>query len=239
MLRETIYLNDYMIDIYINNLESKTSLPLVILNSYKNEKINEVIDLIREGSSFILIDIKLEDWSKVLSPYKTQMNDNFFKNLNGEGKSHLDFIDNTLIPYLITHLKSNFKLDVSNSLLAGYSLGGLFAIYGGLNSKYISKIVSVSGSLWYPHFLDYVTSLNINRNIKSIYISLGNKEKKTRNRYMKKIEKATLNIYSYLKTKYSNVFFEFNEGNHFFHSNKRLAKGIVYELTLNENKDRI
>lgn len=106
-----------------------------------------MVNLIKEDSSFILADIKLKDWRKILSPYKTQINNNFFKNLNGEGKNHLDFIDNAFIPYLITYLKSNFKLDVSNILLAGYSLGGLFAMYGGLNSKYINKIISVSDSL--------------------------------------------------------------------------------------------
>lgn len=115
-------------------------------------------------------------------------------------------------------------------MLAGYSLGGLFAIYGGLNSKHINRIVSVSGSLWYPNFRNYIVSLKLNNSITSIYISLGDKEKKTRNSLMKEVESETLRIYEYLKSIYQNVYFEFNNGNHFFQKNERLAKGIAHEL---------
>lgn len=80
---ETLYLNDYEIDIYINNLDNRSSIPLIILNSYKEEKLIDVIKLIQKEYSFVLADIKLKDWSKLLSPYKIKSNDFFLKNLNG------------------------------------------------------------------------------------------------------------------------------------------------------------
>ena len=41
-------------------------------------------------------------------------------------------------------------------VIAGYSLAGLFALWAAWNSGYFRRVASVSGSLWYPGFTDYI-----------------------------------------------------------------------------------
>ena len=40
--------------------------------------------------------------------------------------------------------------------IAGYSLAGLFAIYSMYNCDDFDRVASISGSLWFPGFLEYV-----------------------------------------------------------------------------------
>ena len=60
-----------------------------------------------------------------------------------------------------------------------------------------------------------------------IYISLGNKESKTRNVYLKKVQENTEKIVDYYKSEGYDVTFEMNQGNHFKDAALRSAKGIL------------
>lgn len=55
----------------------------------------------------------------------------------------------------------------------------------------------MSGSLWYPEFRDYVQSHEMKRKPEKLYISLGDKEAKTRNPYMKTVRENTEAIVKY------------------------------------------
>lgn len=63
-----------------------------------------------------------------------------------------------------------------------------------------------------------------------IYLSLGDKEKHAKNIFLSNVEEKTLEIYNCFKSKVNEVYFEFNEGNHFQNSNERIAKGISFIL---------
>ena len=65
---------------------------------------------------------------------------------------------------------------------------------------------------------------------KSIYFSLGDKEKKTRNQRMKIVEDAIRDAKNYIASQSIATTFVLNEGNHFQHSMERLAKGIHWTL---------
>lgn len=133
MNKTTFKLNNYDIDLYVNNLDSLKELPLFILNSYKNEKIDEVIDSIKGKYNFIFLDIKVNDWSETLTPYKVSDNGIYLRNLDGKGENHLRFIDDTLIPYIKDYL-SKYNINISKYILLGYSLAGLFAVFAGLST---------------------------------------------------------------------------------------------------------
>ena len=227
MNKTTFKLNNYDIDLYVNNLDSLKELPLFILNSYKNEKIDEVIDSIKGKYNFIFLDIKVNDWSETLTPYKVPDNGIYLRNLDGKGENHLRFIDDTLIPYIKDYL-SKYNINISKYILLGYSLAGLFAVFAGLKSKYINIITSISGSLWYPNLINYINDISFNNNIEFIYLSLGDNEKKTKNEYMKYVEVNTLKLFEAFKSIYKNVYFEFNKGNHFARSNERVIKALYY-----------
>ena len=138
----------------------------------------------------------------------------------------------------ITRIQKNQKIEnileknnkkVEYYIISGYSLAGLFALYTGYKTKKFKKIITVSGSMWYPNFEEYIRKNKINSNINSIYFSLGNLEKLSENPILKTVEEKTKSIEKYLsnfiKTKY-----EENEGNHFKNVAERISKGIKWSL---------
>ena len=61
-----------------------------------------------------------------------------------------------------------------------------------------------------------------------IYLSLGDKESKTKNQYMKNVKKVTERQYEILQndSNVKEVVLEWNTGGHFSDVEKRIAKGI-------------
>ena len=106
--------------------------------------------------------------------------------------------------------------------------GGLFAIYSGYKTDIFRKIVSASGSMWYPNFAEFVKENKISENIDKVYFSLGNKEKNSKNTMLKMVEDKTKEIYDSIGN--INKVYEENEGNHFQDETLRIAKGIKWIL---------
>ena len=74
--------------------------------------------------------------------------------------------------------------------IAGYSLGGLFALYAAYHCDEFRRVASMSGSLWFPDFREYVLSHDFANRPDRIYLSLGDKEAKTRNPVLKTVQEG-------------------------------------------------
>ncbi len=206
----------------------KDVLPFVLINC--DEDAERIYDLCKEMGSpeFILTAVSGFDWNRDLSPWPC---DPVFKGgdpFTGKADEYLSVIVDKLLPEIEKELTKHNKT-ISYRVLAGYSLAGLFALYSAFNCDLFTKIVSASGSLWYPGFLEYVENHPLSDNIDHIYLSLGDKESNTKNPVTQKVEDNTKRIQKILSDK-TDVFFEFNEGNHFKDPELRTAKGIVYVL---------
>ena len=113
---------------------------------------------------------------------------------------------------------------------AGYSLGGLLSLYAAYRTGIFSRLASASGSLWYPGFVDFAGSHSMIRKPERIYLSLGAKEKKTRNAEMRCVEESTRAFCSLCRDRGICTLSEMNPGNHFTEPAKRMAKGIRWLL---------
>ncbi len=168
----------------------------------------------------ILAAFQVEDWNCNLSPWEAPATygDGTF---GGGGKATLEWLENSFIPYL----KEQFG--DRPLILMGYSLAGLFALWAAYESEVFSGIISGSGSLWFDHWDKYVASHNVKSACK-IYLSLGTKEEKTRNKTMALVGDRTRAQEEILKTdpNVQDVILEWNNGGHFADSGERLAKGI-------------
>ena len=111
--------------------------------------------------------------------------------------------------------------------IAGYSLAGLFALYALYQTDVFERAASMSGSLWFPDFKEYVFSHEMKRKPDKLYLSLGDKEAKTRNRYLKAVQENTENIAAHFREEEIDVTLEMNPGNHFKDAALRSAKGIL------------
>ena len=111
--------------------------------------------------------------------------------------------------------------------IAGYSLAGLFALYALYRTDIFARAASMSGSLWFPGFGDFVRSHDMKRAPEKLYLSLGDKEAKTRNPYLKTVQENTEAAVQLYRDRGLDVTWELNPGNHFRDAELRSAKGIL------------
>ena len=117
---------------------------------------------------------------------------------------------------------------MSHVILGGYSLAGLFALWASYQTDRFEGIVAASPSVWFPKWIEYAT---INKPLaKSIYLSLGDKEEKTKNPVMAQVGNAIRKQEELLKGQVEKTILEWNPGNHFVDSEKRMAKGFAWVM---------
>ena len=147
----------------------------------------------------------------------------------GYADDYLELIENEIIPKAEDFITNELHKEIEYFGVAGYSLGGLFALYSGYKTDIFKRVVSASGSMWYPNFAEYVKKNEISKKIDKIYFSLGNKEKNSKIEILKTVEDKTKEIYDYLSNNI-NTTYEENQGNHFQEGILRMAKGIKWIL---------
>lgn len=114
--------------------------------------------------------------------------------------------------------------------LAGYSLAGLFAVYSSYRVRAFHRVASISGSLWYPGFREYVLSNEMAGKPTHAYFSLGDREDRTGNPYMKTVREHTEAIAALRREQGIEVMYQLNPGNHFKNIARRTAAGIAWML---------
>lgn len=222
-------INNKIINIFCNDTKTK-ELPVILLNTFNNEGKNIWEKCNKLGANeFILVSIAKMSWHNDLTPWEYSP---FYKGDSkylGYADSYLKEIENDFIPKVEEYITNKLNKKISYYGIAGYSLGGLFALYSGFKTDRFKRIASASGSLWYPKFSEFVKSNKLSDNIDKIYFSLGNKESKSKNEVLSTVENKTKKIYEYI-SKSINSIYEENEGNHFKDSILRMAKGIKWIL---------
>ena len=131
---------------------------------------------------------------------------------------------------LFFNLEASLRLPKPDRSIVGVSLSGHFAVWASLSMPLFSAVGSVSGSLWYDGFLEWMKE-NTDTVTGRYYFSLGDKEKDGKNRRLASVEEATLEAVDLLKSVGKDVIFEYNEGNHFGPLIERIEKAITNLLT--------
>ena len=126
---------------------------------------------------------------------------------------------------LFFNLEISLKIRKPRRSLVGVSLSGLFAVWSTGCMPLFEAVGSVSGSLWYDGFLEWMKSQE-KFHCERYYFSLGNKEKEGKNKRLASVEEATLEAVDLLKSVGKVVTFEYTEGNHFGLLIERLEKAI-------------
>ena len=171
---------------------------------------------------FALIVIEGVDWNRELSPWHHKKVFSKGEDFDGEADKYLAFFTEQLIP----EIERTYGLSPKARYLAGYSLAGLFAVYAMYHTSLFNGIASISGSLWYDGFADYVKSHTVGQNPDKIYFSLGDKEAVSARGIMQTVLTYTEQIVKLLQSNDRSVTFEMKEGNHFKQVPERIAKGI-------------
>lgn len=165
-------------------------------------------------SDFFLRAVKV-DWFHDLSPWSTPpvFGDTPF----GDGAQ------DTLNRILTLTENSEKKY-----IIGGYSLGGLFALWAAFQTDVFSGVAAVSPSVWFPGFAEYAASCRIKTG--RVYLSLGNREEKTRNPVMATVGDRIRELHILLQAQGIPCCMEWNEGNHFMDPDLRTAKGFAWVM---------
>ena len=230
-MEKTINLENKTITIFYNENNNKEKIPVIILNTFDEDgediwnKVKNITD-----KEYVLVTISNINWNKEMSPWYM---DKLFKsedNYEGKADEYIELLSKRIIPKVEKILKQDLEKDIDNYIIAGYSLAGLFAIYSLYKTNIFTSVISCSGSLWYPNFIEYVENNELKTNPNKIYFSLGNREGKTKNELMSKVEEKTKYLEQYYNKKNIKTIYEENEGNHFQDVTNRIAKGIKFIL---------
>ncbi len=180
------------------------------------EKIKALTD-----APFNLAAFDVIDWNSQFSPWcaPAVLGKDDFK---GKGNETLKFLESEMIP----EIKQIFQKN--DIYLAGYSLAGLFSLWALHESNLFDGAVCCSSSLWFDKWDEYASSHKI-KSPSKIYMSLGDREEKTKNKTMAKVGDRTRKQIEILSMEENAVkfHFEWNEGGHFENPSGRLAKGIA------------
>lgn len=217
--------NGKKITVYTND-DVSGPVPHVFINEYAGDGSGVWKELENKGAFCALTVISDVDWDNDLTPWECPPvfpGDGTYK---GKADEHCDFITGTVIP------KTDEMIGEKASYYAstGYSLAGLFALYTAYRSDVFSRFASMSGSLWYPGFIEFAQEHDFSARPDFIYLSLGDREAKTRNATVSKVQENTEKYYELIKQAGIASVLQMNPGNHYKDIDKRTAAGIMCML---------
>ena len=136
--------------------------------------IDSEVRYIREltDQEFGLIAVKVRNWNTDLSPWVAPA---AFGN-EGFGNGAAD---------TLTEIMKLIKDPCKTYIIGGYSLAGLFALWASTRTDLFCGVAAASPSVWFPGFIDYMADHSVHAG--TVYLSLGDKEEKTRNPVMSKV----------------------------------------------------
>ena len=174
------------------------------------EEIRKTTDVL-----FRLVAVRVDSWNSDLSPWPAPQafgNESF-----GDGAG-------ATLQYVLSLCSDRTK----NYYIGGYSLAALFALWSSSQTETFKGVAAASPSVWFPGFTDFLRDNPVKT--QSVYLSLGDRESKTRNKTMATVADRILDVRDIILSQNVDCFFEWNEGGHFKNPEKRTAKAFAYLL---------
>ena len=140
---------------------------------------------------FHLVTITKLRWDEELSPWAHEPVVSQSDRFTGEAGQYARWMEENMIPLIEAEIGRP-----KCRIIAGYSMGGLFALYVPYVTDLFSAVVSASGSVWYPEFVSYVKTHDFLKKPDAIYLSLGDKESRTRNPFLRQTKNCTKELLS-------------------------------------------
>lgn len=169
-------------------------------------------------SGWTVVCVEELDWNRDLTPWPAKSVFRGQPDFGGGAAQTLRRLTDEIMPTVEADLQP------TNRIIAGYSLAGLFAVYAALETELFQAAASVSGSMWYPGFADYVGRKE--RVPKFVYFSVGDRERFGRNAAFHSIEDCTQRICTHLAARGAETVFEFNPGGHFCDVDARMRRAF-------------
>ena len=185
---------------------------------------SEVAAIAQSAHHFLFAAIPVESWNDALSPWKSPAvwgKESF----GGNAAGTLRFLTEQAIPTL----KQQFALPENvRIILGGYSLAGLFALWASTQTALFSGVAAASPSVWFPGWMEFEQQHPIQA--QRVYLSLGDKEERTKNIVMAAVGDNIRTLHSRLAERGTDCTLEWNSGGHFKDADLRTAKAFRWTM---------
>ena len=204
--------------------ENPRCLLIQPVDDHDLEGTDREVSLIGSSSrpAFALCAFRVANWNTELSPWDAPPvfgNESF-----GHGAPDtLKWIEDRLLPALISRWSLPDNIPV---ILGGYSLAGLFALWSAYETDRFSAAACASPSVWFPGWIEYAENHSVRTG--TVYLSLGDREERTRNPVMARVGECIRRQHQLLQSSICTL--EWNEGNHFREPDMRTARAFAWCL---------
>ena len=188
---------------------------------------SEVAAIAQSAHHFLFAAIPVESWNDALSPWKSPAVWGK-QGFGGKAADTLRFLTEQVIP----SLKQQFDLPENvKIILGGYSLAGLFALWHPPTDLFYG-VAAASPSVWFPGWMEFEQQCPIQA--QRVYLSLGDKEERTKNAVMAAVGDNIRTLHSQLTARGVDCTLEWNSGGHFKDADLRTAK--AFRWVMEENR---
>ena len=180
----------------------------------------EVAAIAQSAPHFLFAAIPVESWNDALSPWEAPAVWGK-QGFGGKAADTLSFLTKQVIPTLEQQfdLPENIKI-----ILGGYSLAGLFALWASTQTDLFYGVAAASPSVWFPDWMEFEQQRPIQT--QHIYLSLGDKEERTKNIVMAAVGDNIRTLHSQLIARGADCTLEWNSGGHFKNVDLRTARAF-------------
>ena len=181
---------------------------------------SEVAAIAQSAHHFLFAAVPVANWNDALSPWEAPAVWGK-QGFGGKAADTLSFLTEQVIPTLKQqfHLPENVKI-----ILGGYSLAGLFALWASTQTNLFYGVAAASPSVWFPGWMEFEQRHPIQA--QRIYLSLGDREERTRNATLAVVGDNIRTLHSQLIARGADCTFEWNSGGHFKDADLRTAKAF-------------
>ena len=200
-------------------------LLLQVTGEHELQSIDHEVTVIAQSSwNFLLAAIPVESWNDELSPWEAPAvwgKESFGCN----AADTLRFLTEQVIPTL----KQRFALPENvKIILGGYSLAGLFALWASTQTDLFYGVAAASPSVWFPDWMEFEQQHPMQA--QRVYLSLGDKEERTKNAVMAAVGDNIRTLHSRLAERGADCTLEWNSGGHFKDADLRTARAFRWVM---------
>ena len=164
--------------------------PVIYVNG--EISVEEVITEVKKtgaDTNFLLLSIQPTSWDDDFTPWSAPAFRKGEETPAGNADDYIRCLTEEIKPFIDANYRT--KPEPEHTVLLGYSLGGLAAVYAVYKTDRFGVVGSLSGSLWYDGFCEFMKKEKPLRADLRVYLSLGKKESLSKNPRMARVADCT------------------------------------------------
>lgn len=193
----------------------------LIMPEGESKKILDYIDSASEKYNCSMVVLSALNWNDDLTPWPAP---GVFKQKKPFGGKAATFLKAFLTEYM-RDIEQALGLSHVQRYLVGVSLSGLFALWAMTQTDKLAGVASISGSLWYDGFVQWLQQQEFSSDCKT-FLCLGDSEHKSKESRMATVQQCTEAVVAILQQKGVDTTYKLVPGTHFSDIKPRLDQAF-------------